>query len=611
MVHTKRIPLVIDFETAYSQTYSLSKMTTAEYVLSPYFDIIGVAVKLGDAATEWFSGKREDVREWLKQFPFEDDGYTTIIQNSHFDGPILEWILDIHPAHYFCTRMAARPLVVPFCKSASLKVVADYLGIGQKGTEVASFIGMWRRDFTPAQLAQYGEYCKNDVELTRKMYDVFAPQLPDDEQELIHLTTTKFTRPRLELDLNVLTARLAEVRHEKAEVLRLAQLENPDDLMSNPKFAAALERFGVEPPMKVSPATGKQTYAFAKNDPEFKELLEHDEPRVQALVAARLKHKSTQEETRLERFISQYHLGRPLAVPQLYFGAHTGRWSGLDKLNMQNLPRGSALRAALVAPPGHVILAGDLAQIEARTAAYLAGADSLVDRFASGADPYRWFAANRLYHTTEDQVTKEERFIAKTCLLGMQYGVGAPKYHKLMRASNIDMSEYEAKRIVNAYRTAFHQIPRLWNFLDTALSYMAEGKRYQPWNLPVIFGERFIALPSGMRLQYPNLRLNSTTATFCYDSHRGTKTLWGGALLENIVQALTRIILSDAELFMARRGMEAVLSVHDELVYVVPERSAEKFAIALERVLTRPVPWLPGLPIAAEVKWGKTYLECK
>lgn len=609
------IPITIDFETFYSSAFTLSTMTTAEYVLSEWFEIIGVAVKVGNDPAEWFSGTHDEIWTWLKQFPFEEPGYTTVIQNSHFDGSILEWVLDIHPSRYFCTRMAARATVLPYTKKASLKVIAEYLGVGHKGSEVEDFKGFRRADFTPAQLARYGEYCKNDVELTHQIAEILGPKIAEDEHDLIHYTTTKFTRPVLHLDEDVITQRLAEVRAEKDAVLVRAGLDTPEALMSNDKFANALRLLGVEPPTKISPLTGKITYAFAKNDAEFKDLLDHEDSRVQALVAARLKHKSTQEETRLVKFQKQVWLGRPFAVPILYYGAHTGRFSGLDGLNLQNLPRGGALRKSLIAPPGYVVMAGDLSQIEARATAYFAKESKLLARWDAGDDVYKWFASSALYNKPEDQIAKEERFVAKTCILGMGYGVGAKKFHTVMKAAGIDMTEAEAKRTVNTYRNTFASIPRLWEHLDIAMQYMIDNKRYSISPIPVVFGNKFIGLPNGMRLVYPEMHNARVAGEFkervTYMSHRGERSLWGGALLENIVQAVTRIVLTDAELFLARKGYPAALSVHDELVYVVREDLAEKFATVLERVLTRPVPFLPGLPIAAEVHYGPSYLECK
>lgn len=618
------IPITVDFETAYSTTFSLSKMTTQEYVLSPHFEIILVSVKLGDAAPQWFSGSHDETAAWLKRFPFEQPGFVTVIQNAIFDGAILEWILDIHPSRYFCTLMAARPIIGPWCRSLSLKSQAQYLEIGEKGTEVETFIGKWRRDFTSQQLEQYAAYCCNDVALTHKLYTTYSPLLPPDEQRLLHLTITKYTRPRLVLDENVLRARLAEVKHQKATALFNAGLLSKDDLMSNEKFAIALQRLGVDPPMKTSPTTGKQTWAFAKDDPDFKDLLEHEDLRVQALVAARLKHKSTQEETRLERLIAVCQTNGLLAAPLLYYGAHTGRFSGLDKLNLQNLPRKSELRRALTAPKGYKLVAGDLSQIEARITAYLADQRDLLAQFARGEDTYSIFAT-KIFGRPITKADADERFVGKTCILGMGYGVGAEKFGTVMKAAGLGMTEDVCHSIVRTYRSTYANIASLWSRLTNIISLMSynEGSFAASQNVPVIFFREKLMLPNTMFIHYPGLSLTDTrkdtntskpslSGSYSYISNRGSrKNLWGGALTENIVQALARIILTQAELYLADRGYEAVLSVHDELIYVIDEARADKFALVLEKVLTRPVPWMPGLPVACEVHVGDTYYECK
>jgi len=281
----------------------------------------------------------------------------------------------------------------------------------------------------------------------------------------------------------------------------------------------------------------------------------------------------------------------------------------LDKLNLQNLPRAGALRRALLAPKDHVVLAGDLSQIEARITARLANQHDLLEMFRLGKDPYRWFAANSLYKKPEDMIAAAERFVAKTCILGMGFGVGAPKFFLTMQNAGVSLTLQECKRIVNTYRGTFHHIPSLWSLLDDMLGIMAQGGRAKYY--PVIFGKEFVQLPNGMRLVYPNLRRDTQSNSYVYDSHRGTRSIWGGALLENIVQALARVVLTDAELFMARRGFETVLTVHDELVYVIHKALAEKFAVTLEKVMSRTVPWFDGLPVSCEVNWGSTYADCK
>jgi DNA polymerase len=247
-----------------------------------------------------------------------------------------------------------------------LKVLANHYDLGEKGTEVENALGLRRQDFSPEQLARYGEYCKNDVSLTYALFNAMAKDFPPTELRLIDLTVRMFTDPVLRLDKNMLVDHLLWEKQRKDELL-----ENfaKDDLMSNNKFADILVAYGIAPPMKTSPTTGKQTYAFSKTDEAFKALLEHGNPQIQALVGARLGTKSTIEETRTARFIGIAERGA-LPVPLRYYAAHTGRWGGDDKLNLQNLQRNSPLKKCILAPDGYTMIDSDSSQIEARTLAW-------------------------------------------------------------------------------------------------------------------------------------------------------------------------------------------------------------------------------------------------
>jgi hypothetical protein len=240
-----------------------------------------------------------------------------------------------------------------------------------------------------------------------------SQDFPPTELRLIDLTIRMFTDPVLQLDEGMLNVHLHKERQRKKELL-----ENFDKatLMSNPKFADLLTVHGVTPPMKKSPATGKETYAFAKTDEAFKALLGHENPSVQALVAARLGTRSTIEESRTERFIGIARRGA-MPVPLRYYAAHTGRWGGDDKLNLQNLPRGSTLKKAILAPAGYMMIDSDSSQIEARTLAWLAGQDDLVEAFDRGEDVYK-IMASAIYGRPVADITKDERFVGKTTILG-------------------------------------------------------------------------------------------------------------------------------------------------------------------------------------------------
>lgn len=343
--------VVFDAETFYDRDYSLSKLTTEEYVRDPRFEVIGVGVKVGHHPTDWFSGSMDETRDWLHSIDWSNK--KVLAHNTLFDGAILSWHFGIRPKLWLDTLSMARP-IYGTTTGCSLAAVAKALGIGEKGNEVLAALGKRRADFTPAELAQYGRYCKNDVDLCRDIFEALRPQFSNAELLLIDQTIRMFTEPVLELDNALLTKYLHSVREGKAELLRTAlktaftsnreaaaaiakaRLEGKtlrDMLMSNDIFAELLRSAGVEPPMKTSLRTGKEAYAFAKTDKEFTALQEHEDPTVQALVSARLGVKSTIEETRAERFVGLSERGA-FPIPLNYSGAfQTWRWSGADKIN--------------------------------------------------------------------------------------------------------------------------------------------------------------------------------------------------------------------------------------------------------------------------------------
>lgn len=407
--------ITIDFETYYDQEYSLSKMTTEAYVRDDRFEVIGVGVKINSEPTDTYSG--EDVGGFLRSLNYKNAA--VLAHNTVFDGAILRWRYDIEPKFWLDTLSMSRP-EFKMCVGGSLAALAWALNLGEKGTEVVQAKGKRRADFTPQELDAYMGYCANDVELTYKLYQVLKSKLPPSELLMIDLLIRMYVDPLIEVDVDHLRGHLHKVVTNKEQLLNKLSKNDPERirkvLSSNNKFADLLKLLGVTPPTKISKTTGKTTYAFAKTDRGLLDLQEHPDQRVQAVVAARLGVKSTIEETRTQSLIEAGQRGR-LPVMLNYHGAHTGRLSGGDGLNLQNLPsrRGKAIREAICAPDGHVLMVGDLSQIEARLSAYLAGEDRLVEAFRQGRDVYSEFASN-VYGRTITKADKRERFVGKTCL---------------------------------------------------------------------------------------------------------------------------------------------------------------------------------------------------
>jgi DNA polymerase I-like protein with 3'-5' exonuclease and polymerase domains len=415
--------ITLDFETYYANDLGFRTQTNEEYLNDPRFEVIGVGIKVDDNPTKWVT---ENIADELAMLDWGNSAL--LCHNMMFDGAILAWKYGIVPAMYYDTLCMARA-IHGVDAGGSLKALAERYNLGVKGTEVVDALGKRRADFTPEQLAAYGRYCVNDVDLTFKLFgSLLSGHFPNDELKLIDMTLRMYTQPVLEVDDALLVDRLEQVRAQKKELLsglmdamKVTTVEEVRAcLASNPQFAAELERHGVTPPKKVSLTTGKETFALAKNDEAFIALQEHEDPIVQQLCAVRLGTKSTIEESRIERFIGigSRNRGR-LPIPLKYYGAHTGRWSGQDSVNLQNLPsrdkNKKALKNALLAPLGHYIINCDSSQIEARVLAWLAGQDEVVSQFANGEDVYSIFAT-KIYDRPISKANPVERFVGKTCL---------------------------------------------------------------------------------------------------------------------------------------------------------------------------------------------------
>jgi DNA polymerase len=604
--------LTVDFETYYTSTdLGFKTQTTEEYIRDKRFEVIGVSVQINDGEPVWFSGTHAETKQWLMQFDW--DNSMALAHNALFDMAILNWHYGIKPKAIADTLSMARAIHGTEVGNSLAKLATHYK-LGVKGTEVVDAMNKRREDFPEEQLAQYGRYCMNDVSLTYDLFLHLVPKFAILELRLIDLTIRMFTEPVLRLDRPLLEAHLTDVRGRKAKLLEAAGA-NIDDLMSNNKFAELLRGFGVEPPMKVSPTTGKETLALAKNDEEFKALAEHPDERVQTLVAARLGNKTTLEETRTIRLLGIADRGK-IPVPLSYYAAHTGRWGGADKLNFQNFPsRGEnagKLKSAILAPEGHVIIDCDSSQIEARVLAWFAQQDDLVEDFANKRDVYK-IMASAIYRKGVDEITAPERFVGKTTILGSGYGMGSVKFKAQLKTFGVEIDDAEATRIINTYRETYPWIPALWKSGSAAIEAMSKGKTAK-WGRKGVIDIRKdgILMPNGLFQRYPNLKKvkdKDGKEQYIYDSRKGSTKLYGGKLTENICQGLARCIIGEQMLLIAKR-YKVVLTVHDAVACVAPEAEAQE---AMQYVMEcmRHVPsWAQGIPLNCEAGFGGNYGAC-
>jgi hypothetical protein len=567
-----------------------------------------------------------------------------LAHNAQFDVSIIEWVYAVKPAFIFDTLSMARALRGVEVGNSLAKLAADF-GLPAKGTAVYSTNGV--HELEPHLERELAEYCKHDVFLCEEIFKRLAVSYPSKELRLIDMTLKMYTRPTLELDSKMLIKALTEEGELREGLLQKLGIQE-SELASNPKFADVLKSLGVTPPTKVSKTTSKTTFAFAKNDALFQAMLNGEREDVALLCEARLKVKSTTERTRAQRFLDISQRGK-LPVPLSYYGALSGRWTAAkgSAINMQNLKRGSFLRKAIMAPDGHQLVVGDLSQIEPRVLAWLADYADMLDIFRAGGDPYAAFGSQMF---NIPNLTKEShpdlRQSAKSALLGCGYGLGwasfasqlltgflgAPpvRYSKdFAKALGVN-SEYAqefaswdgndsklfdiphtcsdkellthalaAKAIIDTYRRTAWPIVSMWGlFSELIPRCLYLGKEYTHKCLTFRKGE--IELPNGMKLLYPNLRLeqgDNGKPQWVY-GERATK-LYAGKITNNVTQALARIVMTDGMLRVSKNYPIAG-TVHDELIAVVPD---EEVAVAKTWVLaqmTMEPSYMPGIPLAAD-----------
>jgi len=644
---------VIDFETRWDRKeYTLSKMTTEQYVRDPRFKAFGCCVKTFDVpGTVWVT--HEDLQDFFNTV----DWSTTAVlaHNAQFDIAILSWVYGCKPAFIFDSLSMARALRGVEAGN-SLARLADEFGLPPKGQAVHSTDGL--SELTEEIEAELAEYCKHDTFLCEEVFKRLITGYPTKELRLIDLTLRMFTNPVLKLDKEMLNEAIVEERVARNELLRRLDVEE-SELASNDKFSALLQQLGVDIPKKISKTTGKEAPALAKNDAHFQALLNSEREDISQLCEARLAVKSTLERTRAQRFLDIATRGT-LPVPLNYYGAHTGRWAASkgSGLNLQNLKRGSFLRKSIYAPDGYTLVVCDLSQIEPRVLAWLADYDDLLNIFSSGKDAYAQFGAQMF---GIPGMTKEShpdlRQSAKSALLGCGYGLGwasfaaqlltgflgAPPtrydkafakqlgvtkeyYHKFISyepyikrlediphtctSGELVIHSVAAKMIIDKYRDAAQPVKSYWELCDALIkSSLMGGREYT--HKCLTFTKEKIILPSGLALRYPKLTGKpDEQGRIQWVYGEDEKKLYGGKLTENIVQAVARCVMTDGMLRIQKR-YQCVLTVHDEVVALVPESEAEEAKDWVLAQMTMEPKYMPGIPLAADIGHAKRYGEAK
>lgn len=609
--------LTVDFETYYDKDFSLSKMQTDAYVLDKRFEVIGVSViRENENDAEWFSGTMEETMHWLWG-NFDWANSAVRCHNTLFDGFIMTQVFGIRPKLWMDTLAQGR-MLLPYLPSHSLANLSKHYGLPDKGTQVANYIGYNRRNFTDWQLRDYADYCNHDTWLCRELGRRMDPFTPPLALKLIDMTVRMFTEPLLVGDSNKMQELYDAEVQRKAALLQDAAT-NREVIMSNDKFAEALENLGCEAPRKLSKTTGRETYAFAKSDKAFTDLLEHDNPNVQALVAARLGVKTTIAETRALRFVEMAQRG-PLPVYLNFWGAKTtGRYSGGNMVNWQNLPaRGpsAGLREALLAPPGYTVLVGDSSNIELRTVMALAGQDDVVEKLRNGVDLYCDFAG-KLFGRVITKADKAERQLGKVAMLSLQYGAGAERFQDMVRlAARTDpnlqpISLDRAHSIVDLYRSVHWKVVQLWKHCqEVILPDISNGCSMRPVDVNGWFITQWdgFGRPGEPGVLYHDLKYDGSEWT--YTMGRQRVRIYGPKVVENLSQHAAMLIVMWQTARINER-YPVKLSVHDEAVCVVPDDELDEARAYMEECLSLTPKWCRSIPVSCETGVGASYGDAK
>lgn len=596
--------LFLDFETFYDVGYSLTKMSTVEYIHSDEFLVWGVGVKWNDEPTEWIPP--DEIENFFAQIPWEETGL--VCHNTLFDAYILTQIYHVYPAFYYDTAAMSRGLYPN--QSAALKNVCERLfpdnSSLRKGTELVTAKGI--RDLDPETEETIAGYCIQDVDLTLAIFNRMLPGFPDSELNLIDITVRMFVEPKLVLDRELLITHKEQMAAETAQKIEDSGT-NRETLASQAKFAAHIEELGITVPTKKSPRTGKMIPAFSKNDSAYIQMTKAF-PEYKHIWDAREAVKSRIEETRAERMLSAVNPDGTFSVPLRYYAAHTGRFGGSEKINLQNLPRNSVLRTAIKAPENKLLYIADLANIEARMLAWLANEETLLQSFMNGEDVYSNFAS-QIYNRPITKENKLERYVGKTAILGLGYGMGADRYKDTLKngSPSIDVSKETALQIVSQYRVMYSNIPRLWNVCKQFLYGMMDRIQYGNKYGPLKVTNNAIELPNGMFLKYPHLRYASGEFLYMSSFNKGLIRTHGPRVCENIIQALSRIVITDQILNIQSHvpEVDVVLTVHDEIICSGPSEKSIEILDKILQIMKSPPSWCEKLPLDVEGHSSEAY----
>jgi len=601
----------------------------------------------------------EELRDLLRSLAEDETKEPFFVaHNALFERTVwrlTKWLDYFPPFRWFDTMIYGTRIGLP----ASLEKMAEVLRVSfQKDAEghrlmlrlckPVSSDGLYDND--PEKLLRLLEYCFSDVLATKEIFRILRLTgiTPEDQAAIEHTWKLNDRGVRIDLELyrRFRNAIEMEERILKTRFKNITGIPSPLQLVA---FMEWVRDQGVSLP-DLKAQTIRDALASKDIPGHVREAF---------LIRQALSKASTKKLKSIASHCSYDGRMRGLLAP---YGAITGRWAGRG-VQPHNLPRpslpkeeierisklplesltgqyvihdyvSSSLRHLFVPDPGHQLVIGDFSQIEARVLAALAGDDQTVKAFDSGEDVYLR-AASSIYGIPPEKISKDQRFIGKVATLALGYQGGFRAFQKMAAEYGVEIPEDLAREIVMKWRQAHPEIVSLWKEVERAFrSVLAGGSPVSYWTplawiqLTIRFSFKIlkngemaviIELPSGRVLWYrhPRVVMDQTgRETLQYMSWNSVTRryeptgLYGGKLVENLVQAISRDFLWDALKRVDEHpetGLETLLHVHDEIVAQVPNSKAVQGVDALKNIMETLSDWTGGFRIAAEVKRASHY----
>ncbi len=285
----------------------------------------------------------------------------------------------------------------------------------------------------------------------------------------------------------------------------------------------------------------------------------------------------------------------------------------------------SLVRSGIKAPEGKTFVDVDFSSIENRVGVWLAGQNDKVELFRKGLDEYKVFASESLYRVPYEEVTKDQRQIAKSAVLGAMFGQGAKGLVKYAEGMGVRISEGQAKNAVDNYRSSYAKVKLLWAQCENAAIQAVEnpGNPFRAGGklvLKVAKNALWMQLPSGRLIcwQRPELELLTTPwgsqklgvtvhSQNTYTRQWSRNALIGSSIFQSAVQGTARDFLADATLNITKFGYEVINLIHDEVLLLTEEEGCGVALKDVLKIMTTSPKWASDFPLAAEGWVSKRY----